>query len=822
MMFLHDLRFAIRQLRQSPLFTLTAILTLSVGIGATTAVFSLLEGILLRGLPFSDPARLVLVGDHLGGNPGISVTAREIGTYANAASAFSAMGGYISDTYELSGEATPEQVHAARFTAGVFPTLGVRPIRGRVFSQKEEDDRQPVAVISYALWLTRYHRDPDILGKSIELDRRVYSIIGVMPRNFEFPLESGRLDQAQLWVPLSLSADELSDQHAGFWGYQIVARVKNGIALSQAAQDADRVAEQFARTLPASQSSIRLQGDVEDLRESDIEDVRPVLRALLLAVTVVLLIACANVAGLSLVRAIRRRREYAVRLALGAGASSVLRETMFEGLLLSISGALLGLAFAAAAIRTALALLPDSMPRIDSISIDAGVAGFAFAIALATGLACSLAPGFAALRTNISETLKEGLQSGTGRSSHTWLRSALVVAEIAIALVLITASAAFLRSFQKMRAVDPGFRADHVVVSGFQLPLKQYATQASADLFSREVLEKLTAKPGVRAAAIASAVPGARTFAKAAYTVEGETASNWKLRFAAFVSTYGDYFQAMRIPLLAGRYFTDADRPGAPLVMIVNESMAKRCWPGESAIGKHIHPGGPTKSLPWATVVGVVADTKGSRDLPSMEQWYVPASQPAAIYGADFNGKLTGAAGGYITFRSALPAEQEVHTLRASVAEVDPLLALDQPQPMTEVVSNDEAPRRFNTDLITAFAFAGLLLAVTGIYGVVAFSVALRAQEIAIRMALGEQRVGIVRLVLTAAAKMALLGCGLGLLGSVAASRVISSFLFEVSGTDPLIYGAAVALMLVMTLLASRLPASRAAATDPNTILRAA
>ena len=204
MIFLHDLRFAIRQLRVSPLFTLTAILTLSVGIGATTAVFSLVEGILLRDLPFSDPARLVLVGDHLGGNPSISVTAREIGTYANAASAFSAMGGYISETYELSGEATPEQVHAARFTAGVFPTLGVRPIRGRVFSQKEEEDHQPVAVISYALWLTRYHRDPDILGKSIELDRRMYSIIGIMPRNFEFPLESGKLEQAQLWVPMSL------------------------------------------------------------------------------------------------------------------------------------------------------------------------------------------------------------------------------------------------------------------------------------------------------------------------------------------------------------------------------------------------------------------------------------------------------------------------------------------------------------------------------------------------------------------------------------------------------------------------------------------
>ena len=820
-MFTHDLRFAIRQLYKSPPFTLTAILTLALGIGATTAMFSLVEGILLRDLPFSHPDRLVLLGDHLGGNAGISVTAREIEAYAKSTGAFSSMGGYISVTYELSGDATPEQIHAARFTAGVFPTLGVSPILGRVISQKDEDDHQPVAVISYTMWLARYHRDRDILGKPIVLDRKAYSIIGVMPRNFEFPLESGRLDQAQLWVPMSLSADELSDQHAGFWGYQMLARIKDGIALSQAAKDADRVAQQFARTLPDAQSAIHLKGDVEDLRESDVEDVRPVLRALFLAVTVVLLIACANVAGLSLVRAIRRRREYGVRLALGAGTGSVLRETFFEGLLLSLSAALLGLVFAAAAIRTALSLLPESMPRIDSISIDAGVAAFTFAIALATGFACSLAPGFAALRTNVSETLKEGLQSGIGRSGHTWLRSALVVAEMAIALVLVTASAAFLRSFQKMRAVDPGFRPDHVLVASFQLPLRQYSTQASADLFSHVVLDKLIAKPGVRAAAIASAVPGSESFAKSAYTVEGETASNWKLRFAAFVATYGDYFQTMTIPLLAGRYFTDADRAGASLVVIVNESMAKRCWPGESAIGKHLHAGGPTKSLPWATVVGVVSDTKGARDQESMEQWYIPSAQPATIYGPDFNGRLTGAAGGYIAIRSALPAAQELHTLRTTVAEVDPLLALDQAQPMTEVVSNDEAPRRFNTDLITLFAITAVLLAVTGIYAVVAFSVALRTREIAIRMALGEQRSGIARLVLVSGARLGLIGSSIGVLGSLAVSRVISSFLFETSATDPVLYAAAVGLMLLITMFASSSPALRAAAADPNTVLRA-
>jgi putative ABC transport system permease protein len=294
------------------------------------------------------------------------------------------------------------------------------------------------------------------------------------------------------------------------------------------------------------------------------------------------------------------------------------------------------------------------------------------------------------------------------------------------------------------------------------------------------------------------------------------------MKFAVYATVYGDYFQAMKIPLFDGRYFNTDDRADALPVIIVNLSMAKHCWPGQRAIGKRMHAGTPKNPLPWATVVGVVADTKmGSRDEPSDEQWYLPGEQPQTLYGRDFKGELTGSAGGYITFRSALPPEQMIHTLRGTVAEVDRLLAVEQPQPMTEVISNVEAPRRFNTDLITVFALTALLLAITGIYAVVAFSVAQRTQEIAIRMALGEQRSGIRRLVLVSAVKLGLVGCAIGVLGSLAASRVVSSFLFEISATDPVIYAAAVSLMMLVALLAAALPASRAAAADPNTLLRA-
>jgi predicted permease len=816
-----DLRFAIRQLLKAPGFSLTVVLTLAFGMGAVTAIFSLVEGILLRPLPFSDPDRLVLLGDHLGSGSSTPVTAREIGTYSNASSAFSSLGGYISTNYEVSGGAIPDEVNAARFTAGVFATLGVSPIVGRVFTKQEENARQPLAVISYALWLKRYHRDPHVLGRSLLLDRKPYSIIGVMPRSFQFPLEDAQIDQAELWVPMSLTPEELSEEHAGFWGYHMVARIKDGVALSQAAQDADRVAKQIMRSLPAAQSAIPIRGDVVPLLEYDVAEVRPLLRTLFLAVAVVLLIACVNVAGLLLVRAIRRRREYAVRLALGARSGAILRESIFEGLLLSVAGGLLGLAFAAIAIRTALNLLPESMPRADSISVDAFVTTFAFLLALATGALSSLAPAFAALRTNLTESLKDGLRTGPGSSSHSRLRSALVVSEIAIALVLLTISGAFLRSFQKMRAVDPGFRPDHVLVAGYRLPLQQYSTEASTDSFNRAVVDRLSSKPGVIAAGITTVVPESGGFGETAFTIEGEPAPNWKLKFAMFATTYGDYFRSMGIPLLDGRYFTEDDRADTALVVIINQSMAKHSWPGQRAVGKRMHVGSPKQPLPWATVVGVVADTKmGSRDQPSDDQWYTPAEQPATLHGIEPAGKLTDPASGFITLRSSLPPEQMTQTVRYAVADVDPLLALQQVQTMDEALSNNEAPRRFNTDLITTFAVGALLLAITGIYSVVALSVSLRTHEIAVRMALGAQRTRIARLVLASSAKLALLGCGIGVVGSLAASRLVTSFLFEVSATDPLIYLAGVVIMMLMALLAAAIPARRAASADPANALR--
>ena len=393
--------------------------------------------------------------------------------------------------------------------------------------------------------------------------------------------------------------------------------------------------------------------------------------------------------------------------------------------------------------------------------------------------------------------------------------------EIAVSLILVVASFALLRSFQKMRAIDPGFRADHLLVAEYQLPLKQYPTNSSAEAFSGEVVARLSSKPGIVAVGTSNTVPAIGANPESAYTIEGRPVETWKPEFATFALISVDYFRAMRVPLLEGRYFNADDRVDSQPVVIVNESMAKHCWPGQNAMGKRMHIGGPPMKRPWATVVGVVADTKmGSRDEPSSDQWYTPMDQADILYGSDHTGKLADPAAGYITVRSALPPEQMVHTLRSTVAEIDPLLALEQVQPMTEAIANIEAPRRFNTGLISAFALGALLLAVTGIYGVVAFSASLRTHEIAIRMALGAQRTRIAGLILSSAAKLALLGCTFGVLGSLAVSRIVRSLLFEVSATDPLIYLAGVLVMMITAVIASALPASRVASLDPIVSLR--
>lgn len=821
-----DLKFALRQLRKSPGFTATAVLMLAFGIGATTAIFSIVEGVLLRPLPFPQSNRLMVLADiihgaNLGGNGEAGVTAPDIRAYSRDTRSFQSLGGYQGTGFELSGLGDPAQINAARMSAGVFPALGVSPLLGRVFTAQEDEQSQQVTVLSYSTWQSRFHGDAQILGKKILLDRKPYLVIGVMPRNFEFPLFSGHLNRSELWVPMSFKPQELAAGSAS-WNFQMVGRLKPGVTPAQARSDAERVAQEIMRNYPAFMRSLSISPVVRPLQEETVEQARPLVRTLFLAVAVVLLIACANLAGLLLVRAIRRQREIAVRLALGAPSSALLRQAILESLVLSASGGLVGLALAAVALRVSVKLLPESLPRVNEIGLNWVVVGFALLLAVVTGLLCGLAPAFAALRTSVNETLKEGGRSGSTGGGHARLRSALVVAEIAIALILLTASGLLLRSFEKMRSVDLGYRPDHITTAAYGLPQKQYSTQPAVDAFNKELLLRLQQLPSAQAAGFTSFLPASGNNSNETFIVEGYVPPKGAgMNLATPVQVVGDYFHAMGISLLQGRFFTEADKADTQLAIVVNRKMAQHYWPNQSPLGKRLRVGTQEMQTPWMTVVGEIADVKLSTpDAETKEQFYQPVEQSEASIGSlatptDLNGN-----GGYIVLRSTLPPEQMENALRATVRSLDPLLPLTQMQTMEHAISDSEAPRRFNTAVITGFAAAAVLLAVLGIYSVIAFSVASRVQEMAIRMALGSQRSGIMRLVLVSGAQLAAIGCGIGLLGAAGASSLLRSFLFGVSPFDPVVLTLAAIAVLLLALAASALPAIRAASIDPMQALR--
>jgi predicted permease len=827
---LMDLRYVTRQLVKAPGFTVTAVLMLAFGIGATTAIFSIVEAVLLRPLPFPDSDRVVVLSDRLagisvgvGGSDEVGVTVPDIKAYTRLAHGFSALGGYQGSGYELSGNGEPAMINASRLTAGVFPALGVAPQLGRWFTQQEDDHSEQVAVLSHATWVSRFHGDPKIVGQKILLDRKPYVVIGVMPRNFEFPLISGQLNRAELWVPMSFQPGELAVSASANWSYQMVGRLKPGWSAKQAQADAEAVAQEIMRNYPAMMANLRITALVRPLQEETIEQARPLLRTLFLAVAVVLLIACVNLAGLMLVRAIRRQKEVALRLALGARAATLLWQAILESLVLSLSGGVLGLTLAAVALQVGRSVLPESLPRISEIGLNWYVVGFALLLGVVTGVLSGLAPAFAALRTNVNANLKEGGRAGSEGGRHAQLRSALVVAEIAIALVLVTASCLLLRSFEKMRQVDLGFRPEHVTTASYSLPFKQYNKQEQIDTFNRELLLRLGQLPGVTATGLTSTLPASGVNNNQTFVAEGYTPPKGADMNLATVSTVkGNFFGAMGIPLLRGRYLTDDDRHGSQLALVVNHKLAQHFWPGQDPLGKRMRIGTTEMQTPWLTVVGEVADTKlTSPDLPTHEQYYMTVDQAEDAAGSlanpatDLNGN-----GGYIVLRSALPPEQMENSLRRTVRAIDPLLALTQVQTMEETVAQSEAPRRFNTVLIGSFALAAVLLAVLGIYSVIAFTVASRVQEMAIRMALGSQRGGIVRLVLESAGKLAVVGCVIGLAGAAAASGLLRSLLFGVSPFDPVVLAVAALAVLALTVVAAAPPALRAASINPMQALR--
>jgi putative ABC transport system permease protein len=495
---------------------------------------------------------------------------------------------------------------------------------------------------------------------------------------------------------------------------------------------------------------------------------------------------------------------------------------VLESLLLSVSGGVIGLLLAAGGLRAGLSYLPETLPRIDEISLDWTVILFALGLSLMIGIACGLIPAFAAVKTSVNETLKEGGRTAS-TIGHAWMRSGLVIGEIAVALVLLSAAGLLLRSFEKMRSVDLGFRPDHVLTATYSLPTQQYPNQTAINEFNRELIRRLQQLPGVKFAGFTGYLPSTGGMNNSTFVVDGYVPPKGApMNFATFILIEGDYLQSMGIPLLNGRFFAESDNANAALVAIVNRKFAERFWPDASPIGKRFRIGTPESHTEWLTVVGEIADIKeASPDTPDKEEWYQPVEQFSKSLGSFGSDYAMNGNSGFITLRAAEPPEQMANSLRATVRSLDSQLALSQLQTLQQAVSGSETPRRFQTVLISSFAAVAILLAVLGIYSVIAFSVALRVQEIAVRMALGSQRSGILGLVLRSATKLALAGCALGLIGTAAASRLLQSLLFEVSPFDPIVLTLSAVFVMLLALAASLVPARRAASIDPMQALRA-
>jgi len=819
-----DLRFTLRQLRGSPGFTLAAVLTLAFGIGAAITIFSIVEGVLMRPLPFLEPDRLVILGNAPEGVPvdagAPHVTAPAVGIYSRLTNTFSSMGAYRQVGFELSGQGEPEQVSAARLNASVFEMLGVSPMLGRTFTKQEEDDRQQVAVISYQMWRNRFSSDANVLGKKLLLNRRSYEIIGVMPRTFEFPMVPGQLNRSELWVPMSFSQGELVNQ-AGSWNFFLVGRLKPDVTAEQARQNMEPFGQEIVQRLPAAIQSMRLHTRVMNLMDATVAEAAPLVHTLFLAVVVVLIIACANLAGLLLMSVIRRRHEIAVRMALGAQTKRILFENLIESISISLAGGVGGLVLSWAALHAGARFLPESLPRISAIGLDTGVVGFALLLVVLTGLLCGAIPALTAARTSLNDHLKESGRTDTPSGNQTQLRSILVVCEIAAAIVLLTGAGLLLRSFEKLREVDLGFNTGNAITASFGLPGQQYSGQAAVDVFDHALLQRLRALPGVEAVGVTTATPGRgadnTTFVPEGYIPPPKAGLN----LAWNGTVLGDYFQAAGIPLLRGRFFHEADNASAPLVVIVNHTLAQKYWPNQDPIGKRLYIGVAGSPMPWQTVVGEVGDIKqDGADQATLPQFYQPASQLKPAIGKYAPPNMLYGNYGTIVLRGTLPPEQMAESLRSVVHTLDPQLPLTHVATMEQLMWAGQESRRFNTVLISSFGAAAVLLALLGIYSVIAFSAVQRTHEFAVRLALGATRANLLRLVLNSGMKLAIAGCLIGIIGAVFSTRLLRSLLFQVNPLDPVALALATVAILVLTLIASLIPARRAASLQPQQALR--
>ena len=801
---LHDLRYAARMQRKNPAFTLIAVIALALGIGANTAIFSVVNTILLRPLPYKDPERLVMVweDDTKGGYPRDTPAAANYADWRDQNQVFEGMAAIADESFNLTGAGEPERLEGRRVSANLFPLLGVEPQLGRVFvAAEDQPGSQRVALLSYRLWQRRFGGDPNIVGQSLTLNGENHVVIGVMPARFQFP----SIDD-EVWVPIALTAQEAANRNRHY--LQVLARIKPGVTLSQAQTEMTTIATRLQQQYP--QSNADLGAAVTSLHEHLVGDIRPALLVLLGAVGLVLLIACANVANLLLARAAVRQKEIAVRVALGARRLRLVRQFLTESVLLSTVGGIVGLAIAYGGLIVLKSFIPENISQAREISIDYKVLGFTLFVSVATGIIFGLAPAIQAVRFNQIETLKEGGRDAATGGSGKRLRSLLVTAEVAISLVLLIGAGLLINSFFRLRNVDPGFRADNLLTMKIVLPEPKYAEFARREAFYTDVVQRVQALAGVRSAAVTTNLPLYRQGNSITIRIEGrpEPPPGQELVVVTRVVSPG-YFDTMTIPLISGRKLTDQDTADAPNAIVISETMARRFWPNEDAVGKRISAGRVRSDADWIQVVGVVKDVR---------QFELNAEPRPQMY-------LSYRQGGFfaprdLVVKTDVDPTSMAATVRRAVWEIDKDQPVSNIQTMDQILADSIARQRFSMLLLAIFAVVALVLAGVGIYGVRSYSVAQRTHEIGIRMALGAQTPAVLKLAVGYGMKLVIAGIVIGLIAAFALTRVMATLLFGVTATDPTTFTLISLILVFVAAIASYIPARRATKVDPIIALR--
>jgi len=799
-----DLRFGLRMLRKHPGFSLIAVLTLALGIGANTAIFSVVNAVLLRPLPYSDPSRLVLLGNRWNGFEFAAVSLTEYLDYRARSTSFEELASYQQSSANLStGAGEPERVQSASVTATLFSVLGVDAVWGRAFSPREEQSgANREALLSYGLWQRRFGGDVKIIGQSIQLNGESHIVVGVMPSGCYFPDK-----ETELWTLMGIDLKNLGTR--GNHNRQVIARLKSATSLAHAQAEMDVIASQFARDYPKNYPDGSGWGlSIVALHEQQVGKARAVMMVLLATTGLVLLIACANVASLMLVRAEGRKKEMALRVALGAGRWRLVRQMLIESLQLALMGSVVGLLLANWSKNALKWLDPGGIPRLEETSLDASVFGFVLGLAFLTSLIFGLVPALRAARTDVNKQLKEG-GSLSQSSGDFRLRSLLVVTEVALATLLLIGAGLMVRSFARLLEVDTGLKAENVLTARLSLSPGKYREDHQVVGFYQQLIERLKVQPGILAAGAGSLLPFSGLDNDYDFGVEGYNSPSPELNPNEQArEVMPGYFRALGIPLLQGRLLEESDGPDSPKVVLASESLARKYWGEQNPLGRRIKLWGLEAEGPWWTVVGIVGDVRHfGLEAETKPILYFPYTQRP---------KRTMS----IVIRTQADPAAMANVISRQTLALDPGQPVYAVKALEQYVSDSAAVPRFRTLLLGLFAGLGVLLAAVGLYGVISYTVSQRTREIGIRMALGAHRRDVLKLVVGQGMTLALIGLALGLFASLALTRLIKDFLFNVSATDPLTFAVIALLLACVAFLACYLPARRATKVNPLTALR--